>query len=155
MGAPVVGLFTLDLYVGIGHKMPVRTQAAQLVAMFLEQLIDFLDALHGDVAAQGVILEAPFHGQQRGFGQAGIDGLGRQADVIGDVDVAGNDDFARFDHEHIGAQRGFLLADVRRSRHIANHGAWLALGDVYDALAEGRGGGDDQITVGNQVAGPG
>ena len=87
-------------------------QAGELEAVLAEEAVDLLHPLHLDVAPQRVALEAPLHGKEGGLGEAGVGHLARQADVVAEVDLAGDDDLAPLDDQEVGADRRLLLADV-------------------------------------------
>ena len=131
-----------------------RVQTGDSETVLLEQAIDLLDAPHAQVPADREILEPAGHGQQAGLGQTCIGHARRKPDVEAEIHIPGDQHLARVDHQYVGTYRGLRRTDVVRTGHVADDGARLALGYVDDSLAEGAGGGHDEIAVREMIGSP-
>ena len=86
-------------------KTPLTPEmAASLMPCSQPELVDLLDLLPLDVAADGEGLVAPLEGEHDGLGQAGVGDAGRQPDVA---------------HPHVAR-----AARSRRTRRRGRRGAW-------------------------------
>ena len=118
--------------------------------MLEAQAVNFLHLFPLGVTADGEHLEPALQRQHNGFGQAGVNDVGWQANALHALDLGGQLDFARFDHQHVGALGHFFGGQVQRTRHVSDDAAGLDLHDVQNLLACTRGAGHDHVHLAQQ-----